>query len=392
MKNDKWMKPFRLLVAGIVGVVGYSLLAGCEPSGNSSFGSSNGDAGKAIKELPTVGIELPDPSEYAAVFYVAPVGDDANPGTVDAPFATLEAARDAVRALPDESWTADVLVAVAPGDYVLERPFVLEGGDSGKNGFKARYRGLGEPGSARLLGARRVTDWQPSGEDGIFVADVGSDAAFSTLYEDGRRARKARYPNYAFDARFPLSGARYLNAVDGTATELTWREGDFEDADLENIDPEANLVYWPWAYAAWHKVTHRIGEMDFETRTITVPDNAKGTAIGKNARYYVEGDRRLLDQPGEFYLDDSEGLLYYWPRTGDPEESEILVPHLKRIVSLEGTAGDPVSDIVIEGFEMSATDTLRRPRDPASALHGGCRDTKQPPEPLGVERHLSRAE
>ena len=32
-----------------------------------------------------------------ATFYVSPDGDDANPGSVDRPFATLEAARDAIR-------------------------------------------------------------------------------------------------------------------------------------------------------------------------------------------------------------------------------------------------------------------------------------------------------
>jgi len=36
---------------------------------------------------------------HAAEFHVAPEGNDANPGTRNAPFATLEAARDAVRNL-----------------------------------------------------------------------------------------------------------------------------------------------------------------------------------------------------------------------------------------------------------------------------------------------------
>ncbi|MGA2660073.1 MAG: hypothetical protein ABSH34_21430, partial [Verrucomicrobiota bacterium] len=36
---------------------------------------------------------------HASDFFVAPTGNDANPGTADRPFATLERARDAVRQL-----------------------------------------------------------------------------------------------------------------------------------------------------------------------------------------------------------------------------------------------------------------------------------------------------
>lgn len=294
--------------------------------------------------------------DFAYVVYVAPGGSDAHPGTAEQPLATLAAARDKVRDLLP-SMQGDILVAVAPGDYIMEETFVLNPEDLGRNGFRVHYRGLGEPGSARLLGARPVTGWTT--KDGrIYTATVGPDADFNTLYEDGIRARKARYPNYEFDRRFPHSAARYLNAVEGTKTVLTWREGDFKGVDLKNPDPKANLVYWPWGYADWNKLTHRIGDMDFKKRTITVPANAKGAAIGRNARYFVEGDRRLLDQPGEFYLDEDTGTLDYWPRLGDPNETEILIPHLDRIVSLEGTAEKPVTDVVIEGFEMSGTDTF----------------------------------
>ena len=38
---------------------------------------------------------------HAAEFHVAPTGNDANPGTMEKPFATLERARDAARKLKD---------------------------------------------------------------------------------------------------------------------------------------------------------------------------------------------------------------------------------------------------------------------------------------------------
>lgn len=330
-KFEKWKY---VVIGGLAG--GLLLFAGCSDVGVSHV--------------------LPD-GEFMAVFYVDPNGDDLNAGAADAPFATLERARNAVREINNEM-TNDILIAVRPGDYVLSDPFVLLPQDSGKNGFKVRYQGLGEPGSARLLGGERVTGWERI-DGNIFRVRVDPQSSFNTLYENGIRARKARFPNYEFHPRFPLSAACYLNAEAGTDTVLTWREGDLAGIDTAALGDAANLVFWPWSYSDWHKVTRRIESVNPAQRSIMIPEHAKGPAIGRHARYYVEGARCLLDQAGEFYLDTETATLYYWPRFGNPDEQEIIAPRLNRIVSLEGSgADDPVRDVVIEGFDLACTDTF----------------------------------
>jgi len=329
--------------------------AGCGPAGeqNEAGAAAQGERVNGADQFPASSLE----EQFMRVFHVAPHGRDEAAGTAAAPFATLERAREAVRQI-ERPWLGDVLVAVAPGDYYLEEPFELGTADSGRDGFVVRYRGMGEPGSARLLGGRRIDAWEAAG-GGVYVADVGSEEAFHTLYENGIRARKARYPDYEYNARFPLSGARYLNARDGTDTVLAWREGDLNAIDVTDLGERANLVFWPWSYAAWHKVTRRIERIDTDKRTIHVPENEGRVAIGAYARYYIEGARQLLDQPGEFYLDEAAGKLYYWPRFPDNGERVIIVPRLKRVISVEGnTADDPVRAIAIEGFELGYTDTF----------------------------------
>ncbi len=294
---------------------------------------------------------------FMAVFYITPNGSDLNPGTRNSPFATLERARDAVRGIR-EKMTGDILVEVAPGNYFLNKPFVLKTEDSGTNGHWVIYRGGGDSGSVRLIGGKRLSGWE-SVDGNIFRAKVEPGQEFSTLYENGLRARKARFPNYEFSARFPLSGARYLNAEAGTDTLLTWRNGDLAPLLNTTFGNEANLVFWPWGYAAWHKVTRRIEAVDFSKRTIAVPSHGKCPEIGKQARYYIEGARGLLDQPGEFYLDTQASYLYYWPRFGNPETQEIIVPKLPRIIDIEGqSAAEPARNIVIEGFSLCFTDTF----------------------------------
>ena len=75
----------------------------------------------------------------AADYHVAPTGSDANPGTADQPFATLEKARDAARTVKGAK------VILAPGSYRRTKPFELDSRDSG-----TIYQG--QPG-ARIVGS-----------------------------------------------------------------------------------------------------------------------------------------------------------------------------------------------------------------------------------------------
>lgn len=298
-----------------------------------------------------------DASDFDTVFYVATDGDDANAGTREEPFATLERGRNAVRAIKTQA-QGDILVEIAPGDYYRREPFLLGVEDSGENGNRVIYRGGGVPGAARFIGGTRVINWEPM-KGGIFRARIEPGRQFHTLYENGIRARKARFPNYEFEERYPLSGTRYLKATEGTDTVLTWREGDLFAIRDVPIGKEANLVFWPWGYADWHKVTRAIQSVNFEKRTITIPGHKGSPAIGPQARFYLEGALDLLDQPGEFHFDSAANMLYYWPRFGHPGKQEIIVPTLKRIVSVEGANVDnPVRAVNIEGLTLGYTDTF----------------------------------
>jgi len=55
-------------------------------------------------------------AETQATFYVSPDGDDSNPGTETAPFKTIEAARDAVRAI-NSTMSGDIIVYLRGGTH-----------------------------------------------------------------------------------------------------------------------------------------------------------------------------------------------------------------------------------------------------------------------------------
>ena len=94
---------------------------------------------------------------HATDFYIAPSGDDANPGTKELPFATLERARDAVRELnAAKKYPAEgITVWLRGGVYQRERSFDLDARDGGQASAPVVY--AASPGeTVRLVGGRKI--------------------------------------------------------------------------------------------------------------------------------------------------------------------------------------------------------------------------------------------
>jgi parallel beta-helix repeat protein len=113
-------------------------------------------------------LPLPTPNAAAGIaLHVATIGNDANPGTAERPFRTLERARNAIRGLPR---TQPITVLIHGGTYYLERPLHLEPRDSGTPAAPITYRAA--PGETVVLsGGRPVTDWH-EGKEGVWYADI----------------------------------------------------------------------------------------------------------------------------------------------------------------------------------------------------------------------------
>jgi len=109
----------------------------------------------ALPAWPTPAVEL----------HVAPGGDDGAAGTADAPLATLEAARDRLRALRTEGRLDEggARVLVHGGRYAVTQTFTLTEQDTGTADAPVRYEAApGETpvfsGGVRLEGFQPVTD------------------------------------------------------------------------------------------------------------------------------------------------------------------------------------------------------------------------------------------
>ena len=73
-------------------------------------------------------------------------------------------------------------------------------------------------------------------------------------------------------------------------------------------------------------------------------------------RYFVQGSGEFLDNPGEFYLDRQEGILYYQPYNYPIEAQEIVAPATRRVLDIKGSPGNSVSNLRFEGLKFTISD------------------------------------
>lgn len=292
--------------------------------------------------------------------YVAPDGADTNPGTAKQPLLTLHRAQQAVRG-QTEGMTGDIIVNLAPGEYRLARTLVMTEQDSGRNGFRVVYRSVAGPGKARIVGSMPLVGWQED-QDGIWKVELPEGLTFHTLYEKGKRAWKARFPNYEHYADMPTARGRYLVSAEGSPPS---EEGDTtgwlvyapEDQPPVTSPTTMDILLFAVGKCDWMRTVQRVVSIDPATRRITFKGRFwKG--VGARARFFLENERAFLDAPGEFYLDQVQHTLYYKPLAdGHPDTLGITAPLLGRLIELKGTSRERcVENVSIEGVTLLETD------------------------------------
>ena len=194
-------------------------------------GSGEGvDTGDVSKEPPAPHAK-DDP-----IYYVAPDGDDSNPGTAEAPFATIEGARNALRPIIAEGLTMALTVKIEAGTYYFDHCIEFDAQDSGTAEFPITYEAVGdviftggvtldgagftaitEEEKARLSGdaANKVVcfdlttiglskdDWGPLSAIGTYSTaykydDAAGSAMWSEVFVNDQRQTLARYPNEGY--------------------------------------------------------------------------------------------------------------------------------------------------------------------------------------------------
>ncbi|MCR5111847.1 MAG: carbohydrate-binding protein [Ruminococcus sp.] len=301
--------------------------------------------------------------DNGVAFYVSPDGDDNNDGSQEHPFATVTAARDAVRKI-NKDMSSDITVYLRGGDYRITEPIIFDTRDSASNGYHITYAAYGNE-TPVINGAKQVTGWTKF-NDKLYVAPLDRDYKLRNLYVNDSRANmgsirvnskggwgeykiNAGQADWAWDSGSAKDGIAYnindlpritsnfddLEIINGT----TWNENIVCTRDIK-VDGGSLIMLLQQPYGAIA-----------QTPGWGAGFNTGGTHTIYNALAFV-------DSPGEFYFDKTDKVLYYYPRNGeDMAVADVEAPFTDTLVVVKGNStSERVENISFSGITFANTD------------------------------------
>ncbi|AWW32775.1 hypothetical protein DN752_22980 [Echinicola strongylocentroti] len=298
--------------------------------------------------------------ERVKEIYVSPLGDDDGAGTKNDPFATFDRALRETKAYAGKQ---AVTVWFSEGTYYLEETIRIGSEYSGTDSNPVTF--AASPGAkVTIKGSQRLDNLQWAAyKEGIYVTSIPSDLEeVDQLFVNGNRQVRARFPNY--DDQNPLRGGEGYIQVTGGMNERydEWFSYDPETfTEKEWAHPETGIVH-AFQSHNWGNMQYAIKEVDRSSNKVYLGEGGwqlqRKYGIGgkgsKSSWYFIENIFEELDDPGEWYVDHEENLLYYYPPAGvNLSEAMVEVPVVNDLIQLMGSPSSPVRHIQFKGFRFT---------------------------------------
>ena len=277
-------------------------------------------------------------SVYRPDYYVATTGSDTNDGTIGSPFLTLEKAKTVVRAaLPTA--TEPITVWVRGGTYYFDQALEFGPDDSGTASVPVTYSGYANE-TVVLSGAIPLTPTWSTYSGNIQVATIGTGLEFDILFADGSQQVMARYPNYNANTAI-LNG--YASDAISDARAAGWS------------NPSTGFVRGLHG-SMWGGNSFKITGMSGGSITRSwVGDNNRGSGLHATYRM-VENIFEELDAPGEWFYNETQGKLYFYPPSGlNPSTATFDAASLEELIRVVGTSGVKVKHLTFSNFTFTGT-------------------------------------
>ncbi|MBS1722242.1 MAG: right-handed parallel beta-helix repeat-containing protein [Armatimonadetes bacterium] len=334
--------------------------------------------------------------------YVAPNGNNNWAGTIispdgkgNGPKATLEGARDAIRALKLNGTfpASGAIVTVRPGRYSALKTLDFNVGDSGTSGGRIIYRAE-QIGTAVIDGGTAITQWLASGQrpamdkippgargyvqvanlaaNGIpetgqmshLGPNVSDDPQWAELFFDGVRMKLSQWPNQAPAGLIGIGTGDSWNTPTARVDLSTMKTPNYTKSPLNEADP--NLDYWIQCtlnHRLFNQFHERVSMMNKATGDVrievvqgNVDDPARrvdydGVSLG---RLTLVNSIYELDSPREYYIDRATNLLYFWPPGKMAGKRIMLTMNPDSVVKFNGAKYMDLQGFVIEGGRQDA--------------------------------------
>ncbi len=277
---------------------------------------------------------------------VSPDGDDGNSGTLSSPLKTPEGAKEKLKALKNTD-CGTITVWFREGTYTIENELVFNEDDCGN----VIYRSYPDE-DVNFSGAVAISDWSDGELNTLnaLVADIDTeDLYFRSLFNGEERLEISKWPK---------------------KSSFTVEKSLMEDAFDENSDSGFFALHAAF-YARKNQIKNFQNPEDVNVRIMhkwcddILPLHSVNTATGRielkkpAAMTIAEGDnfvyenvKEAVSRAGEWYLDRSEGKLYYIPFENETKDNLTLyAPVTEKLISIDGA-----SDIQFSGISFINTD------------------------------------
>ena len=269
--------------------------------------------------------------------YVSPNGNNNYPGTIEKPLASFDKAQLVAEKLSIEN---KVEVVFLNGTYYLNKTIQFSPADN-----NIVFRSNEEGGAILSGGSLLELDWKPY-KDGIYFAKVANKLIIDQLYINGVRQRMARFPN----------------AISGKNVYDTWElSHGIKNDSINNPIDQQRINKWKNPSGAYLHAMHNFlwGDMHWLIRskkangmldTIGGWQNNRPSTMHPVYRM-VENVFEELDTPGEWYYNEQEQKLYYYPESKTILKSaKVEIVRLRNLIEFNGNSSNPVKGIQIKGF------------------------------------------
>ena len=282
---------------------------------------------------------------FAQKLNVSPTGNDANPGTIESPLASLAEAKKRVRLLKAKA-TAPVTVFLRSGTHYLRETVRFEPADSGTAQAPIIYAAYENEKVVISGGVELDGPWTKS-HDGTYKlkVDLPPDE-FDQLFVDGKRQILARWPNRRLDERGVDTGySTGMRPAGNLTRKLPYDPARFSARRWEH--PRRPIIHI-FQDRHWGNLQWIIDDIDHDEQTITLGTGGwqigtlwyaeRANYVGPRSRFYIENVREELDTPGEWYYDHNAGYLHYRPtKTVDPARADLVTAgRLKELFVFQG--------------------------------------------------------
>ena len=266
--------------------------------------------------------------------FIAINGNDEAIGSFQQPVATIQQAI----LLATQTGAAKVELLLRTGVYYLDTAILFNAaGLKGKSVLLAAYKEE----AVTISGAKKVAVSWHKYSGNIYVAKVSIDFTPDALFVNGSQRVMARYPNYD-------STARIFNGVAADAISVNrikkWR------------DPTGGFFHALHS-GEWGSFHYRIlgKQADGSLRMEGGWQNNRPAPLHPEFRF-VENIFEELDAPGEWYFDNLQQKIYYYPSA----ENEIMagsveLSRLKTLIHLKGDESSPLKNITIRKIKFTQT-------------------------------------